>query len=60
MFWSRASSVITFFGRHSPLAVRATLEKGNVLDHQQGSMAHAWERMLSWVVLNQGLQIKGI
>jgi lipopolysaccharide biosynthesis protein len=60
MFWCRASVYKNFFSRHSPLAIRATLEKGNVLDHHQGSLSHAWERMLSWIALNEGLQIKGI
>jgi lipopolysaccharide biosynthesis protein len=60
MFWSRALVYKSFFHQHSPLAIRATLEKGNVLDHKQGSLSHAWERMLSWVVLNEGFQIKGI
>jgi lipopolysaccharide biosynthesis protein len=60
MFWARASVYRNFFTTVDPLQVRSTLEKGNILDHHAGTRAHAWERMLSWIVLNSGFKIKGI
>lgn len=60
MFWARSSVFQNFFNVHQPLEIRKTLEKGNILDHNKGTFSHAWERMLSWIVLNEGLIIKGI
>lgn len=60
MFWIRAEIIRSFFSKHSPLNIRASLEKGNVLDNDKGTYTHAWERMLSWVAINAGYLIKGI
>lgn len=60
MFWVRAEIFNTFFSKYNPLEIRATLEKGNVLDHHHGTQTHAWERMLSWIAIDQGYKIKGI
>ncbi len=60
MFWVRAEIFSTFFSKYPPLEIRATLEKGNVLDHEHGTNTHAWERMLSWIATDQGYKIKGI
>jgi lipopolysaccharide biosynthesis protein len=60
MFWIRAKLYRDFFGRYHPLSIRGKLETGNVMDHETGTITHAWERMLSWIILNQGYAMKGI
>ena len=60
MFWIRSEIVHHFFAKHSPLKIRASLEKGNILDYSHGSITHGWERMLSWIAADQGYYIKGI
>lgn len=59
MFWARSLPLMTFLSRHAPLDIRRTLETGNVLDEQQGTMTHSWERLLSWLIIAQGFDIKG-
>lgn len=58
MFWIRTSLLKAFFSGESPLDVRATLEPGNVLDHEKGTVTHCWERMLSWIATRAGYKIK--
>jgi len=58
MFWIRTSILRNFFTAESPLAIRATLETGNVLDHERGTVTHCWERMLSWMVTASGYKIR--
>lgn len=60
MFWVRYQPLCTFFMEHPPLEIRKTLEKGNVLDETGGTITHAWERMLSWLIFAQGYTIKGL
>lgn len=60
MFWVRASLYENFFTIHSPLEIRKALEEGNVLDYDQPTLTHAWERLLSWLVTSQGYKIKGV
>lgn len=60
MFWVRAVIINDFFRKYNPLGIRSTLETGNVLDHDKGTVTHAWERMLSWIVLDKQFTIKGI
>lgn len=60
MFWARTEPLINFFEKHPPLNIRKTLERGNVSDENKGSVTHAWERMLSWIIVSQGYDIKGI
>ncbi|RXK60018.1 hypothetical protein ESA94_13300 [Lacibacter luteus] len=60
MFWVRAEVFNNFFLKHPPLSIREGLESGNVLDDQFGTQTHAWERMLTWIAINQGYSIKGI
>jgi lipopolysaccharide biosynthesis protein len=60
MFWIRAEIIHSFFSKHAPLDVRASLEKGNILDHENGTLTHAWERILSWLASDMGFYIKGI
>jgi len=60
MFWARSLPILDFFRRHPPLEIRKTLEKGNIMDENGGSITHAWERMLSWLIFAQGYTIKGL
>ena len=60
MFWVRSAIYEKFFLQHMPLSIRATLEEGDVLDLDSGSFTHAWERMLSWIVTEQGYKLYGI
>ncbi|MEO6356940.1 MAG: rhamnan synthesis F family protein [Ferruginibacter sp.] len=60
MFWVRSEIISSFFKKYNALKIRATLEKGNVLDNEYGTNTHAWERMLSWIAGSQGYYIQGI
>lgn len=60
MFWVRSSPLLDFFRKYPPLEIRRTLEKGNIMDETGGSITHAWERMLSWLIFAQGYTIKGL
>jgi lipopolysaccharide biosynthesis protein len=60
MFWAKASVLLEFFQKFDPLKIRQTLEKGNVIDNFNGTNAHSWERMLSWIITSQGLNFKTI
>lgn len=60
MFWARAAPLLTFFRKHAPLDIRKSLEAGNVMDEGKGTYTHAWERMLSWIISEQGYTIKGL
>lgn len=60
MFWIRAGLVDEFFLKYPPLEIRSTLETGNVLDNEEGTVTHAWERILSWIATDKGYYIKGI
>ncbi|MBC3538717.1 rhamnan synthesis F family protein [Rufibacter sediminis] len=60
MFWAKSDPLKNFFSKYSPLEIRSTLEKGNVLDHHFGTNAHSWERLLSWIALGETKKIEGI
>lgn len=60
MFWARARPMIHFFSNHPALDIRASLERGNVMDEFSGTNTHAWERLLSWLIFAQGYTLKGI
>lgn len=60
MFWVRASIYENFFSANAPLSIRATLEPGNVMDHNTGTHTHSWERLLGWIVGSKGYTIQGI
>jgi lipopolysaccharide biosynthesis protein len=60
MFWAKAAPILQFFTQHDPLKVRQTLEEGNVLDNFGGTVTHAWERMLSWIITSRGFYIKEV
>jgi len=54
MFWMKADIIRTFFSKWNPLAIRATLEKGNVLDNDRATVTHAWERLFGRIVESHG------
>jgi len=60
MFWARSAPLLDFFRKHPPLDIRKSLEKGNIMDETGGTVTHAWERLLSWLIFTQGYTIKGI
>jgi lipopolysaccharide biosynthesis protein len=60
MFWVRAQPLLQFFKLHSPAAIRAQLENGNVIDNFSGTVTHSWERLLSWIVTGKGYYMHGI
>ena len=60
MFWARSLPLKNFFSQHDPLEIRKTLEDGNVIDNFSGTITHSWERILSWIITNDGYYIKGI
>ena len=58
MFWIKAEIVRSFFQKFSPLQIRCTLEKGNVMDTHQATITHAWERLFAAMVISSGKSIK--
>jgi hypothetical protein len=60
MFWVRTSILVDFFKKHNPIEIRATLESGNVLDTDKGTITHSWERLFNWIVTSRGYKIEGI
>jgi hypothetical protein len=36
------------------------LESGNVLDSDNGTITHAWERLFGWIITSAGYKIAGI
>ena len=60
MFWVRSLPLLTFFKQNAPLDIRKDLEQGNIMDDTKGTLTHTWERMLSWLVNEQGYKLKGI
>lgn len=59
MFWVRTSIITDFFKQHRPLNCRRMLEYGNVMDTNEGTYSHAWERILSWIAV-ENYSMKGI
>jgi lipopolysaccharide biosynthesis protein len=60
MFWAKSEALKSFFKKHNPLSIRATLERGNVHDKDTGTTAHSWERLLSWIATGNNKKIAGI
>ncbi len=60
MFWFRMKPLLDFFVNHPPLAIRQTLEPGNITDEQNGSITHCWERLLCWIITARNYTIKTI
>jgi len=57
MFWFRIKAWLDFFTVHSPLEIRRSLERGNIMDEDRETETHAWERCLSWISLAGGMKI---
>ncbi len=60
MFWARSSPLLNFFRKYPALDIRKDLEKGNIMDETSGTITHAWERMLCWLIFARGFTIKGL
>jgi hypothetical protein len=60
IFWIRSSIIENFFMKNSPLDIRGELEAGNVLDLFGERLTHTWERLFSWIAINEGYRIDGI
>jgi lipopolysaccharide biosynthesis protein len=60
IFWIRTQLLKDFFIDRSFLEIKAELEEGNMLDFENGTFVHAWERMMSWIATSQGQKIYGI
>jgi lipopolysaccharide biosynthesis protein len=60
MFIARLEPYIHFFKENNPLEIRANMEQGNVLDLEEGTLTHSWERLLSWIVTSKNYTIAGI
>lgn len=60
MFWIRLGILRDFFSKYSLLQSRAMLEKGNVMDMNQYSTTHAWERAFCWLTTAAGYKIQGV
>lgn len=60
IFIVRSRIFETFFTSYSPLEARGRLEPGNVLDLEQGTFTHSWERLFCFIAEDQGYSVKGI
>jgi lipopolysaccharide biosynthesis protein len=60
IFWVRTEIIQQFFTAYHPLKIRASLEKGNVLDSANGTNIHAWERVFSLIAAKYNYKISGI
>jgi lipopolysaccharide biosynthesis protein len=60
IFMARSNIFETFFSSWSPLGIRESLERGNVLDLKQGTYTHSWERMFCFIAENQGYKVVGV
>ena len=60
IFMARSKIFETFFKVWSPLVIRESLERGNVLDLNQGTYTHSWERLFCFIAENQGYKIVGV
>lgn len=60
MFIARLQPYLEFFKLNDPLLIRSNFENGNVLDLENGTYTHSWERLLSWILTSKGYKIAGI
>lgn len=60
MFVARLQPYLDFFKINDPLEIRASLEAGNILDLDKGTLTHSWERLWSWIITSKGYSIEGI
>jgi hypothetical protein len=60
IFVCRSSIMEDFFFRHPALEARARLEEGNVMDLQNGTYTHTWERLFCFIAEHQGYIIEGV
>lgn len=60
MFWIKTSILKDFFFVNKILDIRSKFETGNVLDHNEGTFTHTWERLFSFITKSQGYKIVGL
>lgn len=60
VFWIRSEILNGFFENREISKLRDMLESGNKLDVENGTIVHAWERILSWTSNSMGYKIYGI
>jgi hypothetical protein len=60
IFITRHDSFADFFTKHDALIAREKLEEGNVLDLEEGTYTHSWERMLGFIPQAAGFKLAGI
>jgi len=60
IFWIKSSIIENFFIKNNPILIRGELEPGNVLDLHGERLTHTWERMFSWIAVNDGYRVDGI
>jgi lipopolysaccharide biosynthesis protein len=60
IFIARQEVFENFFKEHRPLKIRETLETGNVLDLNNGTNTHSWERLLCFIAQARGFKVAGV
>ncbi|RYY19975.1 MAG: hypothetical protein EOO04_20915 [Chitinophagaceae bacterium] len=60
IFLARDAAFRNFFRINHPLLIREDLEEGNVLDLENGTNTHSWERMLCFIPQAAGFKIAGV
>lgn len=60
IFATRSKILEEFFKNKSPLKVRSTLERGNVIDLYEGTYTHSWERLFAFIISSYGYTVKGL
>ncbi len=59
IFITKHEALESFFAGHHPLLAREKLEEGNVLDLDEGTYTHSWERMLGFIPQAAGFKLAG-
>ncbi|MET0299929.1 MAG: hypothetical protein ABW036_09210 [Flavitalea sp.] len=60
VFITRHDAFTDFFRVNDPFMVRQDLEEGNVLDLEEGTYTHSWERLLCLIPQSKGFKIAGV
>jgi lipopolysaccharide biosynthesis protein len=60
IFVAKDEAMREFFTLHRPLRAREKLEEGNVLDLEDGTYTHSWERLLCFIPQSKGYKVVGV
>lgn len=60
IFVARLNPILDFFSSHPPLTFFPLLEKGNVMDHFNGTYTHTFERLFGWIIHEHKLKTVSI